>query len=144
MDKYITQLIEMLREAQDQKPDVSKHMDFAEEMESIESLFENDHPTMAYHFGIPKEYFPPLEKLEDKHFDILVPEFLNLWNKYNYSPCFVDKLPNRWKYKLMRDELNEHHPLIPGKNGTWHIECCHYDPEECPLPSEFCGCKDIL
>lgn len=59
MDKYITQLIEMLREAQDQKPDVSKHMDFAEEMESIESLFENDHPTMAYHFGIPKEYFPP-------------------------------------------------------------------------------------
>jgi hypothetical protein len=28
MDKYITQLIEMLREAQNQKPDLRKHADF--------------------------------------------------------------------------------------------------------------------
>ncbi|MBK8052004.1 MAG: hypothetical protein IPK35_01655 [Saprospiraceae bacterium] len=144
MDKYLTQLIEMLREAQDQKPDLRKHADFHEEMEAIESIFQNDHPSMAYHFGIPKEFFPPVEKLTDKHFDMLVPELLNLWRKYNYSPCFVQNLPNKWKYKLMRDELNENHPLISGNNGTWYIEFCHYDPNECPLPSEFCDCKDIL
>lgn len=142
MDRYIAQLVEMIREAHYNKPEPRK-MSFEEEMEEIEVLFSDKHPTIAFHFGIPQEYFPPVEKLEEKHFDILVPEILSLWQTFNYYPSFPEKLPNRFRYQKMREELNKSHPLIKGTNGIWGIEFCHYDPKECPFPFEYCGCKEF-
>ena len=142
MDEYITQLVEMIREAHHNKPEPRK-LSFDEEMEEMENLFSDQNPTMAFHFGIPVEYFPPVEKLEPKHFDILVPELLDLWLTFNYHPSFPKKLPNELRYKKMREELEKPHPLLKGTNGIWGIEFCHYDPKECPFPFEYCGCKEF-
>lgn len=141
MDKYIQQLIEMIREAHENKPEPRK-MSFDEEMEEIEGLFDSNHKTMEYHFGISLDYFPPVEKLEDKHFDILVPEILSLWNTFNYYPSFPEKLPNKFRYQKMREELKKSNPLLKGTNGIWGIEFCNYDPKKCPFPFEYCGCKE--
>lgn len=141
MNRYIEQLIEMIRVAHHNKP-APRKISFEEKMEEIENFWEENHPTMAFHFGIPQEYFPPIEKLEEKHFDILVPELLSLWQTFNYHPSFPEKLPNKLRYEKMREELNKNHPLLKGTNGILGIEFCHYDPKECPFPFEYCGCKE--
>lgn len=140
MDEYIAQLLEIIREASHNKPKPGKWF-FEEDLKDIEILFSDEHPTLAHYFGIPQDYFPPAEKLEEKHIDALVPEMILLWQNFNYYPYFPEKLPNRFRYQKMREELNENHPLLKGTHEIWGIEFCNFNPRRCPFPFEYCGCK---
>ena len=141
MDKYVAQLVEMIREAHENKPEPRIFQSFEEEMQDVESFLVESHTSLEFHFGISQDYFPPVEKLEEKHFDILVPEILSLWDTFRYLTSFPEKLPSRLKYQRLREELKKNHPLVKGTNGMIGIEWCHYDPKECPFPFDYCSCK---
>ena len=140
MDKYIEQLIELIRAAyQNRLEQNGSEMDLDDEFAEIEAYISGDFEVRVDEaMGIPQSYFPPEDRLTDAQIDLLAPEFEGLWNHFRFSMCFPEKLNNRWKYKLMRKELAEAHQILKTENGMVHIEFCSYDASDCVLPKEFC------
>jgi hypothetical protein len=144
MDKYIEQLLEMMLEAYSIRPESGKFADTDEgHFSEIEAFVKGgDERRVDQVMGISQDHFPPDEKLSDEQIERLVPAFIALWNHFRFDLCFSEKINTRWKYILMRRELAQEHMFAKLENSFVGIEFCHYDPEECPLPAEFCDCRD--
>lgn len=97
--------------------------------------------TMGKLFDLEKIQFPTEEKLTDSQKEILVDAMLDLWKAYRFAADFPKKLPKTMKYQPMVDCLESEAPLV-GANGTFHIEFCDYEHENCPFDAEYCQCKD--
>lgn len=52
-----------------------------------------------------------------------------------------ESLPTEIKYRLLRKKWTEQ--AVYTGEGMTHFEFCYYEPEDCPFPEEFCGCKDF-
>lgn len=144
MDKYISDLIEIILAAYQNRPERQSNV-FDEEDDifaDVETYLAGGFPPVHEGFGIPQHYFPPADKLTDEQIDRLLPEFEALWYHFRFDLCFPKKINNRWKYFLLRRDLNESH-MIPTYDGSISgIEFCHYDPTDCDLPREFCCCNN--
>ncbi len=139
MDKYIEQLIELIRAAYQNRPESEPVKDLEDEFAEIEAYVSGDFEVVVEEgFGIPQAYFPPEDRLSDAQIDLLVPEFEALWNHFRFYLCFPEKINQRWKYILMRKELSERHHMIRTEHGAVNIEFCSYDADDCDLPKEFC------
>lgn len=146
MHHYITQLIEDLREATNRKP-APRQLFLTEDMQGLEDItdleisLEEDEHTMESIFGIPQIYFPPADKLTDEQMKLLVKEILDLWRAFHYEAVLPQNLPARYAYPILVACWKKGYPLLRGSTGTWYIEFCDYEPDNCPFPEEFCQCK---
>jgi len=114
-------------------------------MEHLRDVYEWEHAVekpMHEWFGISADIFPNEQKLTDKQVKLLVEELINLWEAFNFLPELPGELPVRMKYKFMTGYLDK--PVRWVSEGLTHIEFCHYDPDECPFPEEFCMCKNLV
>ena len=147
MHNYLQQLLELLSGAKTRRPR-PRELHLPDDMKGLEDVIdlkmsmEEAEKTMEYIFGVERYYFPPAEKLNDEQLTLLVSAILDLWHEFHYEADLPVGLPARIVYPLLVDCWNRTFPLLRGTNGTWHVEFCHYEPAECPFPSEFCRCKE--
>ena len=114
-----------------------------EEQEEEEEKADDDNVgnvgnSMFDKFGLEPQQFPPIEQLSEEDLAAIVLKLLRLWGAYNISASMPEKLPNSWRYKTLLKRMLK--PATFVDHGLVGIEFCYYNPEDCPFPSEFCGC----
>lgn len=134
MQKYVSQLLELLKVAEENLQATSD-IKFSEELEFFRDLLEleramaEDGQTMESIFGVPQYYFPPENCLTDNQVHQLKKRILNLWRKYNYEADFIEnQFTERQEYTKLVDSWKIEVPVFHGSNGTWHLEL--YDQED--------------
>jgi hypothetical protein len=133
MQKYITQLLEMLQEAHSNRP-APRQLYLPEDMQGLEdiidlemSLEEEEH-TMESIFGVPQMYFPPENRLSDEQVQQLTEGILDLWHVFHYEADIREgEFTDREIYTKLVDCWKKSYPLFRGTNGTWHIEMYDYE-----------------
>ena len=142
MERYIEQLVEDLREAKHKtrppKMILPTNLEF---VRGVEEYLHGEQYEMGKLFGIEKKQFPPIEKLTTKQIQILTNELIKLWLEFKFIPDFPKKLPLKYKYKLLVDYLEEKTTCTSQEH--LHFDFCTYDIDSCPLPEDFCTCKDF-
>lgn len=135
MEKYIKQLIELLKTAQDNRP-TPGYLELPEEMETLrdvieleKSLKENEQ-TMESIFGIPQINFPPEKRLTDEQLKLLKDAIIDLWRAFNYEADFrKGEFDERQQYTKLVEKWKASVPVYRGTNGTWHIEMFDYEDD---------------
>ncbi|MCZ2101791.1 MAG: hypothetical protein LC107_09675 [Chitinophagales bacterium] len=133
MQRYIEQLIEMLHQAQNNRP--SPHdLVLPEEMEGLrgmielEKSLEEDEQTMENIFGVPQIYFPPEDRLSDEQVQQLKKAIIDLWHAYHYEADFrKGEFNERQQYSKLVAKWKKGVPVLRGTNGTWHLEMFDYE-----------------
>lgn len=133
MNRYVEQLLEILHEAQNNRP-LPRYLDLPEEMECLRDMIEfdksleEDEQTMESTFGVPQIYFPPESRLSDKHIKQLIQGILELWHVFHYEAEFrKDEFNERQQYTKLVEKWKEHVPVFRGSNGNWYIEMFDYN-----------------
>ncbi|CAN5453698.1 hypothetical protein BH23BAC3_BH23BAC3_24230 [soil metagenome] len=65
-----------------------------------------------------------------------------LLGAYGFHSDFPDKLPDKWKYRVLCKQW-EKEVVYAGGEGVVHFEFCSYEPDDCPFPQQYCWCKDL-
>ncbi|MFA5044516.1 MAG: hypothetical protein WC542_01130 [Paludibacter sp.] len=151
MDDYIELLIEKMHEARERRSTNSSitALEIQDETELFSSKFIDEitstftnMDTLENQFGIPSNYFPPEEKLNDDQLRLLISEMLYLWSSFKIeSECIFPDLPLRILYTEMLKCWNDIYPRITASYGTLQIKLCSNPPEKCPFPDGYCMCK---
>lgn len=135
MEKYIQQLLELLKTAHDNRPTPS-YLELPEEMEALrdvielEKSLEADEQTMENIFGVPQINFPPENRLTDEQIRQLKDGIMELWQAFNYEADFrKDEFNERQQYTKLVEKWKETVPVYRGTNGTWHLEMFNYEDE---------------
>ena len=133
MQKYVTQLLEMLQEAHANRP-APRYLELPEEMECLRDIIdmdmslEEEEQTMESIFGIPQIYFPPENRLSDEQIRQLIQGILDLWYVFHYEADFRQgEFTEREQYTKLVNCWKKTYPLFRGSNGTWHIEMYDYE-----------------
>ncbi|MEX0648461.1 MAG: hypothetical protein WEA56_03520 [Balneolaceae bacterium] len=150
IDTYIIQLAEQMRTSAKNLPDPNVMSEFDEEslpdelkmFADVERYLHGTAKKLSIITGIKTEAFPPAEKLNETQIDFLVDEINRLLHAYCFCADFPKGLPASLKYELLLEKWND--KAVYTGEGMSHFEFCHYEPEECPFPEEFCGCKEFL
>ncbi|MDR2466130.1 MAG: hypothetical protein LBD35_01950, partial [Prevotellaceae bacterium] len=91
MQLYVTQLLEMLHEAKQNRPS-PRYLELPEEMEclrdviDLEMSLEEEEHTMESIFGIEQIYLPPENRLSDEQIRLLIDGITDLWHEFHYDP----------------------------------------------------------
>lgn len=144
MELYVSQLLEDIDEAvlhqlreeteQNESSDIDDRF-----FETLEASIDEPDYTMGSKLGFERIQFPPSEKLTSLQLRKLVLAIKELWRAFHYEAVLPNSLPDAIAYRLLVEKLDERHPYLPM--GTWHIEFCDYDYENCPLGQQYCSCK---
>ncbi len=133
MQRYIEQLIEILREAKSNRPS-SRHLDWLKEMEALRDVIELEisleegGQTMESILGVPQIYFPPENRLTDEQINQLKEGILELWHKFHYEADFrKGEFNERQQYTKLVEHWKKDVPVFRGTNGTWHMEMYDYE-----------------
>src|SRR5690554_5484614 len=133
MQKYIIQLLELIKTAEENRP-VPSYIEIPEEMEvfrdliELEKSIEEDEQTMENIFGMPQYYFPPENRLTDEQILMLKTGIVELWSAFNYQAEFREgEFDEREQYTKLVENWKEHVPIFQGTYGTWHIEMYDYE-----------------
>lgn len=134
METYINQLLEILEEAQNNRP-APRYMELPEEMEALRDVIEmekamaaDDKPTMGKLFGVPQYNFPPEERLTDEQIVALKKGILDLWHAFHLEADFrKGEFTEREQYTKLVEAWKEYVPDFRGSNGTWHLEMFDYE-----------------
>lgn len=149
MDKYLSQLAEDMRESAKHVPDPQTLIDQAdlnlpEEFEmftDVEMYLHGPQQTLSEITGIDTMVLPPVERLTDPQIIFLLDEMKRLLKAYCFYPDFPEGLAVEIKYRLLRDKWESKHVLMA--TGQTGIGFCTYCPEDCPLPDEYCHCREF-
>jgi hypothetical protein len=147
MDTYLAQLAEQMREAARNLPDPNVVSEFDEEslpeelkpFADVERYLHGKAKKLAVITGIDTYTLPPAEKLTEVQISFLYSEMKHLLNAYCFYADFPKGLPEVIKYRLLREKWNEE--VVYTGEGMTVFEFCDYEPDRCPFPEEFCGCK---
>lgn len=150
MEQYILQLVEDFREAAKKAPGQDELLDIAgidlpdelKDFADVELYLNGPRQKLSVILGIEKAALPPPEKLSDSQTIFLCDEMIRLLNAYHFFADFPRGLPVAIKYRLLLEKWESEQVLIG--TGESHLEFCHYEPEECPFPGEYCECKGFL
>jgi len=133
MQKYVNQLVEILEEAQQNRPS-PRYLELPEDMEclrdviDLEMSLEEDEKTMEVIFGVPQIYFPPENRLSDEQISQLVESIIALWRTFHYEAAFrKGEFTRREQYTKLIECWKKTYPLFRGSNGTWYIEMYDYE-----------------
>ena len=97
--------------------------------------------SMFSKMGLLPEQFPPVALLTEVEVSALVLKLLRLWSAYNFAVTLPKLLPDSLRYETLLKRMLE--PAMFAKHGLIGIEFCYYNPDDCPFPNEYCGCKDF-
>lgn len=133
MNRYVIQLLETLKEAQNNRPS-PHYLELPKEMEALrgviemeKSLKENEQ-TMESIFGVPQIYFPPETRLTDEQVQKLKGVIIELWRAFHYEADFrAGEFNERQQYSKLVEKWKNQVPVFRGSNGTWHIEMFDYE-----------------
>lgn len=150
LDRYIAQLVEDLRYSAENLPDPNVVAEFDEEslpeelkmFADVERYMHGKAKKIAIVTGIETEKFPPAERLNEAQISLLVSEITRLLAAYGFYSDFPDKLPDEWKYRVLRNHWEEE-VVYAGGEGVVNFEFCSYEPDVCPFPEQYCWCKDL-
>ena len=133
MEKYINQLLEILEEAQQNRPS-PRYLELSEDMEclrdviDLEMSLEEEEKTMETILGVPKIYFPPENQLSDVQIRQLIDGIIALWRVFHYEAEFrKGEYSEREQYTKLVDCWDKTQPVFRGENGAWHIEMYDYE-----------------
>jgi len=133
MQAYIDQLIEMLQEAQNNRP-FPRYLELSEEMEvlrdviELERSLEEDEVLMETLLGVPQYYFPPENKLSDEQVQQLTIGIIELWKVFNFVPVFREgEFSEREQYAMLVEKWKEYVPDFRGSNSYWNLEMFDYE-----------------
>ena len=92
--------------------------------------------------GISYVQLPSDETLNDKQVSLVTKEMIRLLNSYNIFPDFPEKLPDRIKYRVLRDnwEIRQ----VTFSVGESHLEFCNNDKDNCPFEGYCKVCENEL
>jgi hypothetical protein len=150
IDLYLTQLIEDMRATSLQAsgknksetiPESSEEK-FSEHIKDVENYLYGEQEPLSNIVGIETVRLPPPDILSEKQQAELYDEMEYLMVAFNFYPDFPDKLPAAVKYQIMRDNWDME--LVYINSGQSHLEFCHYEPKECPFPTQYCMCRDAF
>lgn len=147
MEKYITQLIEDLREAHNRAPvfkprEEMTEEDILEELQEIDRIIHQEPPSPFRNiFDLDPDIFPPAERLTSQQATALSEEILLLWAAFNIEAVYPHNFPLDRLYPLLIKKFREPFLYFPG--GITGLELCNYEPTECPFGEEYCTCKEI-
>lgn len=149
MDTYLVQLTEQMRESAENLPDPNVMSEFDEEslpeelkpFAYAERYIHGKAKKISTITSIPTESFPPADQLAEAQVSFLYDEMKRLLNAFCFYADFPEGLPVEIKYRLLREEW-EKEAVYTG-DGMTCFEFCDYEPERCPFPEKFCGCKDF-
>ncbi len=152
MQTYIDQLLEDLQEAAKTRieapnykvlyPDhPSNDYEGLEDILAFECAPRNSFSSV---FDIQSEVFPPFEKLTDQQAEDICEAIMNLWSVNNLQidlpsdtnipiKNLYNELITYWKEQGIQ--------ILPGSDGTVHMDFCTYEEESCPWGSENCTCE---
>jgi hypothetical protein len=141
MERYVTQLVEQLEEVKSRKPEMrkmhrSKDMNELEEMIDLEMSMQKEY-ILEDIFGIPQQYFPPVEKLTDEQMEQSVIAILDLWREFHYAVDMPENIQIRHIYQELVSKWKESLPLIRTSNETIHIVLSEPDSAECAWPNPY-------
>lgn len=139
MEKHVTLLIEKIRESALNSNKSQKTGQIESADDEIPDMEGSEEKPMHIWFGLDPALFPSSEQLSDDQIELLTGELYRLWEAYHFWPDFPELLPQRRRYELMVRKLQAEVEYWPV--GTWFIEFCEYDPENCPFGEEYCWCK---
>ncbi|MDA3823868.1 MAG: hypothetical protein PF450_14825 [Bacteroidales bacterium] len=114
--------------------------DFEEQMEKFEDHVLNSAGVWICDYsGIQSEFLPREDLLSEGQLELLVSSLTLLMDHYNFHPVFPDALPDRDRYKKIREEWHKFKaPLI---SCDLYYEFCEYDEEHCPFPGYCDSCQ---
>ena len=135
MERYVTQLVEQLEEAKSRKPEMRK-MYLPKDMNDLDEMIDSEMSMQKEYilediFGIPQQYFPPVEKLTDEQMEQLVIAILDLWREFHYAVDMPENIQIRHIYQELVSKWQESLPLIRTSNETIHIVLSEPDSSEC-------------
>ena len=131
MEKYVKQLLEILREAHNNRP-APRYIELSEDMECLRDVIDmemsmEEERTMESIFGVPQDYFPPENQLSDEQIRQLIQGIIDLWHVFQFEADFrKGEFTEREQYTKLVEQWKETHPFLTGTNGTWHIEMYDY------------------
>ncbi|PKR81793.1 hypothetical protein CW751_00180 [Brumimicrobium salinarum] len=144
MNRYIEQLVEDLKEAEEAQIAVRSHLDILGEAELY--IVEDEDFCDGFNvaplceiIGFEKIVFPPHEQLTDSQIDLIYQQLSNLIENYNFFLDFPEKVQTRLKYTLLINALEDEY-TCSNANIT-SIEFCDYDHDTCPFGASLCQCK---
>lgn len=142
MKKYIFQLTEDIREA---RHSFSETIDLDND-DSFEDFFSNIHKLPGTEIENGNQFsdlidldatkFPPIEKLDAIHLQILITSLESLLESWKIIPILPQSLPNKNKYLLY---LQLFDIRVNGKDFVKY-EFCNNDTENCVFTTEHCLC----
>jgi hypothetical protein len=148
MERYITQLIEDLRDAHQRAPRLKPREEMTEEdilheLQEIDRIIHEDPPSPFENiFGLDPDIFPPVEMLTKEQANAIAEEILLLWAAFNIEAVYPAGFPLERLYPLLIDKFRESFLYFPG--GITGLELCNYDPDNCPFGPEFCTCREVI
>jgi len=133
MQQYLTQLLELLREAHNNRP-APLYLELPEDMEclrdviTMEKSLEEEEQTLEHILGVPQNYFPPENRLTDEQVNQLTEGILDLWHAFHYEADFRNgEFDKRQQYTKLVEKWKDHVPVFRGTTGTWHLEMYDYE-----------------
>ncbi|HLV41994.1 MAG TPA: hypothetical protein VKY37_06935 [Brumimicrobium sp.] len=146
MDRYVTQLIEDLSNAEAAQIAIRSHLDILGEGEVFESESDEDEfydcsktAPLFQVIGFQKELFPPSEKLNDLQLELIYVHLLRVLDNFNFFLDFPDKVSSRVKYEMLLSIFDD--DVTCSNAFVTNIEFCDYDYDTCPFGIELCQCK---
>ncbi|MFA8434821.1 MAG: hypothetical protein ACEPOZ_09935 [Marinifilaceae bacterium] len=148
MDRYIEQLIEDLRKAGSSHIQLQHCSNkeggdderFIKELEEVENVVYGDQIPMSEITGISTSLLPPREKLNEMQAILLVKELDVLLNCFHFVVEFPEGFPIEDRYSFYPKIWEDKYVVM--NFGTYHIELCSYDPENCPFPGYCSTCLE--
>ena len=98
----------------------------------------NDDGSIRAKMGLKAEQFPPADYWSEEEAAKLVIALNDLFDHYNLAADYPQNLPSHIAYTTLVGALEKCVPIMPF--GTWHLEFCDYNTEECAFPKEYCSC----
>jgi len=146
MDEYVRQLIDILRLAIDQAPEVkdepvNSDESFIEHIEEVERILGEPSKKLSEILDVSPSLFPHQDKLNEQQMAELAKEMINLMQAYNFYPNIPEEVPTEMLYAALLK--NWEAEVVFSANSPGIMELCDYDDDNCPFPGYCDVCKNV-
>ena len=159
MKKYLTVLLADIAEAKNNRPDFRPMSDdeiIPFEMDDYmdDTIQDKDEPdetpkgetkskgNIREIMGFSPEQFPPADYWTSEEAAELVVALNDIFAHFHLGASYPRDLPPLMAYSTLVGAMERYAPIMPF--GTWYLEFCNYNPEECPFGEAYCSCNKLF